>query len=81
MRETKRKKMDKKEIVDTILESMREELTEFVEGESKISSSLEYEERVLALSRKFAKGLIAQLQGKMPGSRNSKKNPDEFWAD
>ncbi len=52
---------------------MREELTQFVEQESKITSSLEYEERVAELSRKFASGLITNSQGKMPGSRNLKK--------
>lgn len=69
--------MDKsKEIVDSILESMRAELTQFVDEESQIKSSLEYEERVLELSRKFAAGLITKSQGKMPKSRNSKKSPD-----
>lgn len=65
-----------KEIVDSILESMREELTQFVDEESQITSSLEYEERVLELSRKFAAGLITKSQGKMPKSRNSKKSSD-----
>lgn len=67
-----------KEIADAIWESMREEVVEFVEQESQISSSLEYEERVLELSRKFAAGLIIKSQGKMPKSRNSKKSPDQF---
>ena len=70
--------MKSKEIVDEILESMRSELLEFVEQESQITSSIEYEERVLELSRKFAAGLITKSQGKMPKSRNSKKNIDEF---
>jgi len=65
--------MESKEIVDKLFESMRKELTEFVEKESQISSSLEYEERVLELSKKFAVGLIAQSQGQLPKSRNAKK--------
>lgn len=65
-----------KSIADAILESMREELTQFIEEESQITSSLEYEERVAELSRKFAFGLINKSQGKMPRSRNSKKSPD-----
>lgn len=68
--------MESKEIVDIILESMREELTQFVEHESQITSSTEYEEQVLELSRKFALGLISKSQGKMPKSRNSKKSVD-----
>lgn len=68
--------MKSKEKVDAILESMREELTEFMEQESQITSATEYEERVLELSRKFAMGLISKSQGKVPKSRNSKKSID-----
>jgi len=56
---------------------MRAEVTEFVKTQGDITSSLEYEERVLELSRKFAAGLISQSAGLLPKSRNSKKNPDE----
>ena len=70
--------MKSKEIVDAILESMREEVSQFVEQESQITSSSEYEQRILELSKKFAVGLIAKSQGKMPKSRNSKKSLDKF---
>ena len=70
--------MNTKEKVDAILESMREEVKQFVEQESQISSSTEYEERVLELSKKFALGLIAKSQGEMPKSRNSKKSIDKL---
>ena len=66
----------KEQIVEAILESMRDELHQFMDEESQISSSIEYEERVLELSRKFAKGLISESQGQMPKSRNSKKSTD-----
>ena len=69
--------MDSKHLTDLILESMRAEVTEFVKTQGDITSSLEYEERVLELSRKFAAGLIAQSAGQLPKSRNSKKSPDE----
>ena len=52
--------MESKEKVDRILESLRAEVTAFVEQESEIKTSLEYEERVLELSRQFAKGLIGE---------------------
>ena len=68
----------KADIVEAILESMREELSQFMDEESQITSSTEYEERVLELSRKFAQGLITKSQGKMPKSRNSKKSGDKF---
>ena len=70
--------MNTQEKVDAILESMREEVKQFVEQESQITSSTEYEERVLELSKKFALGLIAKSQGEMPKSRNSKKSIDKL---
>lgn len=52
--------MKSKEIANDILESMRAEVQQFVKEESQIKSSIEYEEWVLELSRKFARGLIAK---------------------
>jgi hypothetical protein len=69
--------MENKQIVDTILESMRKEVAEFVATQSQITSSTQYEEQVIELSRKFAAGLITKSAGKMPKSRNSKKNSDK----
>ncbi|PHN00548.1 hypothetical protein [Flavilitoribacter nigricans] len=69
--------MKSEEKVDAILESMREEVQQFLEEESQITSSTEYEERVIELSRKFARGLISKSQGQLPKSRNSKKSTDE----
>ncbi len=63
--------------VDAVLESMREEVAQFMEQESQITSSTDYEERVVELSRKFAAALITKSQGKMPKSRNLKKSTDE----
>lgn len=69
---------NKEDLVEALFESMREEVLQFMEQESEIDSSTAYEERVLELSRKFAKDLISKSQGKLPKSRNSKKSPDEF---
>lgn len=69
--------MKSKEIADAIWESMRAEVEQFIEQESQITSSIEYEERVVELSRKFAQDLITKSQGKLPKSRNSKKSPDQ----
>ena len=69
--------MKSKEKVDAILESMRAELQQFMEEESQISSSSEYEDRVIELSRKFARDVISTSQGELPKSRNSKKSTDE----
>lgn len=65
--------MENKQIVEAILESLRSEISEFVEDSSKITDSIEYEERVLEISKKLAQGLITQTQGVLPKSRNLKK--------
>jgi hypothetical protein len=70
--------METKKIVDSILESMREELTQFVASQGEITSSLEYEERVVELSRQFGAGIISKSMGKLPKSRNLKKSADEL---
>ena len=67
--------------MDSIFESMREELTQFVEAQGEITSSLEYEERVVELSKQFGAGVISKSMGKMPKSRNSKKSVDKFRPD
>ena len=65
--------MEKEQIVENILASLRSEVSAFVSEESDITDSIEYEERVLAISRKLARTLITQTKGKLPKSRNSKK--------
>ena len=70
--------METEQIVDSILESMREELTAFVGRQEKINSSLEYEEQVVALAKLFGAGIISKSMGQMPKSRNQKKNSNEF---
>jgi len=60
-------------LVDSILESVRGELETFVNNESAITSSLEYEERLLELGRRFMFTTLEKSVGKMPKSRNSKK--------
>ncbi len=60
-------------LVDSILESVRGELEDFINKESKITSSLEYEDRLLELGRRFMLTTLEKSVGKMPRSRNSKK--------
>lgn len=65
--------MEKEKIVDAILESLRDEVSQFIEEEAQMNDSIEYEERVLDLSRMFARKLVIGSQGEMPKSRNLKK--------
>lgn len=63
----------KDEILDAILRSIRTELKEFLDAESKISCPIEYETRVIEMSRNFGRSVIEQSQGNLPKSRNQKK--------
>ncbi len=71
-------KLKNQQVVDAILASLQEKVSQFVEEESNITDSIEYEERILELSRKFARSLIVQTKGDFPKSRNSKKNVHQF---
>ena len=63
----------KEQVVDSILETVREELSVFVEQESQINCPIEYEMRVSKIAQIFAQNLIIGAQGKLPKSRNAKK--------
>ena len=69
--------MDTKQIVSSILRTVETELTEFFEGQSHISCPVEYEKRLIDLSRSYARSILEQSQGKEPKSRNSKKSLDQ----
>ena len=65
--------METKQLVDSILETVRAEMTQFIEQESDIKCPIEYETRVLEIARTMSRNLILGSQGKLPKSRNSKK--------
>jgi hypothetical protein len=65
--------MTDQEKTDLILESMRAEVAAFVKEQGQITSATEYEDQVLALSRKFAAGLVTHSSSKARKSRNAKK--------
>jgi hypothetical protein len=65
--------MDTNKIVETILENVKQEITQFVEIQPTITCPIEYEMKVLSVSQAIARQLIEQSQGKIPRSRNLKK--------
>ncbi len=65
--------METQQVVDSILETVRAEITTFIEEESQIKCPIEYETRVIQIARAFSMNLISQSQGKLPKSRNGKK--------
>jgi len=65
--------METKQLVETILETVRVEMTTFIEEESEIKCPVEYETRVIEIARMLSKNLIIGSQGKLPKSRNGKK--------
>jgi len=66
-------KMETNQIVDSILETVRDEMTTFVDQESSIKCPIEYETRVIEIARLMSLRLIQGAQGKLPKSRNGKK--------
>ena len=69
----KQKKMETKQLVDAILETVRAEMTTFIEEESDIKCPVEYETRVIEIARMMSRNLIAGSQGTLAKSRNGKK--------
>ena len=69
--------MEKHTMVDSILEAVKLEVVEFLAIESKITLAIEYEQWDIAL--KFASELIQKSTGKLPKSRNDKKNCNTLW--
>ena len=65
--------MTDEEKTNLILESMRAEVSAFVKEQGKITSATEYEDQVLAISRKFAAGLVTHSAEKPRKSGNAKK--------
>lgn len=68
--------MEKRAIKESILKAVETEIDTWLEEEGKITSGYDYEERVLAISRRFAQSLIQRSQGELPKSRNLKKTED-----
>ena len=60
--------METNKIVDSILETVKEEITLFVEQESSINCPIEYETRVINIARMMSQRLIQGAQGKVPKS-------------
>ena len=70
----KHEKVDTKDqILESILRNVRTEVSTFLDQESGIKCPIEYELRLIEMSRNFARTLLVQSQGKIPKSRNSKK--------
>lgn len=70
----KSKEMDTKDqILEAILSNVRAEVSLFLEEETKITCPIEYEQKLIEMSRNFARTVIEKGQGKMPKSRNLKK--------
>ena len=65
--------MTNQEKTDFILESMRAEVAAFVESEGQITSSTVYEDKLLAIARKFAGQLAQHGTAHQRTGRNAKK--------
>lgn len=63
----------KDQILDSILRSVRTEVSTFLDQEPGIKCPIEYELKLIELSRSFARTLLEGSQGKIAKSRNLKK--------
>ena len=65
--------MDTNKVVDSILDKIRTEITEWVQEEPNFTCPIAYEQKLLAISISIAKTMVLQSQGLEPKSRNLKK--------
>jgi hypothetical protein len=60
-------------ILESILRSVKAEVSQFLADEPEIKCPIEYEKRLIALSLTFGKSILENTQGQAPKSRNLKK--------
>ena len=65
--------METKQIVTSILRTIEQELTDFINEQSQIDCPIEYEKRVISLARSYGQKVLQGSSGELPKSRNGKK--------
>lgn len=66
--------MNKTKVTEEIMREMRKEVEAFMAIEDKIQSGLEYEDRVIEITRKFGQRLLRGSREVEKRGKNSKKN-------
>ncbi|MFT4537570.1 MAG: hypothetical protein ACI9P5_004955 [Saprospiraceae bacterium] len=65
--------METKQLVSSILRTIEQELTDFINDQSQIDCPIEYEKRVINLARSYGQKVLQGSSGGLPKSRNGKK--------
>ena len=65
--------MDKQEIIKSILRTVEQEVTDWIEEEDTITDALDYEKRLLERSLRIGGVMLAGSKGKVSKDRNAKK--------
>jgi len=65
--------METKQIVSSILSTIEQELTDFINEQSQIDCPIEYEKRVINLARSYGQKVLQGSSAVIPKSRNGKK--------
>ncbi len=65
--------MEKEKLIQSILRNTEKELRLFFREESDIECPVEYEKRLIEMSRNHGLNILSFSRGKVPRSRNSKK--------
>lgn len=67
-------------LTDEVFNKMREEVDDFFATHEAISSSVEYENKLIELAQKFASKMLAAGAGQLPKDRNLKKSADDLGS-
>ena len=65
--------MDKGSIIKSILRTVEQEVTEWIEEEDRITDAFDYEKRLLERSMRIGGIMLAGSKGKLSKDRNAKK--------
>jgi len=65
--------MDKRAIIESILRTVEQEVTDWIEEEETITDAFDYEKRLLERSMRIGGIMLAGSKGKLSKDRNTKK--------
>jgi hypothetical protein len=68
--------MNKIEVKNSILKTVEQEVSQWLDQEPHITSGYDYETKLIEMGRRITKEIMVQSMGKLPGSRNEKKTDD-----
>ncbi len=71
--------MDKQIIMESILKTVKKEITEWLDEHDSITDPFEYEKNLSERSLRIGRSMLENSSGKISRDRNVKKNLDGIW--